>query len=98
MRLLQSLLVVLSCASLAAYFGHHLVSGKYGLKTQARLSDRLALVERQVAGLEAVEIRLRRDINLLIAQPPDRDMVEDIAISTLGFAYPRDTIVLQQTR
>jgi len=94
MRSLQSLLVLLGCVSAIAYFGHHTVSGAYGLDVQARLERELALAERRRQGLEAVRDRLKRDIALLNQSPPDADMVEELAQHMLGFAYRDDRIIV----
>ncbi|MEL6226198.1 MAG: septum formation initiator family protein [Pseudomonadota bacterium] len=95
-RLPQSLLVLLGCFAMAAYFGHHTISGKYGLKAQAELLDRKAVVEQQIAGLGAAQARLKRDIGLLNQSPPDPDLVEEMARSTLGFARAEDRIFVSR--
>ncbi|MEL6621927.1 MAG: septum formation initiator family protein [Pseudomonadota bacterium] len=81
---------------MAAYFGHHTISGKYGLKAQAELLDRKAVVEQQIAGLGAAQARLKRDIGLLNQSPPDPDLVEEMARSTLGFARAEDRIFVSR--
>ena len=92
-RSLQSLLVLLACSSLAAYFGYHVIAGKYGLEAQSGLREGLAIAKLRREGLEAVRATLKRDIALLTQSPPDRDLIEETAQSTLGFAYPGDSIL-----
>ncbi|MEL7303517.1 MAG: septum formation initiator family protein [Pseudomonadota bacterium] len=87
-------LVLLTAIAIAAYFTHHIRSGKYGLETQARLDGDLLIVRRQIQGLETVRTELRRDIALLTASPPSTDLVEELARTELGYAYPSDRIVI----
>lgn len=92
-RLWQPLLVLLGCCALTAYFAHHAVYGKHGLEAQSRLIDRAAGLERSIGSLETVRAGLKRHVGLLVAEPPARDIVEEIAQRDLGFAYPGDVLV-----
>jgi cell division protein FtsB len=49
-------------------------------------------LEFEIRGLEAVRFRLKRDVALLSAEPPDTDLVEEIARDVLGFVHPQDQI------
>lgn len=81
-------LVLLGSIAMAGYFGHHAVSGTHGLEARGRLLEQLHRIERDNAELEVVRARLRRDVALLSAEPPSRDMVEEIAREMLGLLYP----------
>jgi cell division protein FtsB len=85
-------LVSVCCLLAIGYFAHHAVSGKRGLEARSRLLQRAALLEHEIARLEAVRARLERDVRLLDAGDPD--MVEEAAIGTLGFARPGDRVVV----
>ena len=90
---LQSFTVLLGCSMFAAYFIHHAVYGRHGLEAQARLLQRSTVLAREVSSLELVHARLGRHVRLLVSDPPDRDIVEEIAQRELGYAYPQDTIL-----
>ncbi len=83
---------MLTCLGLTCTFAYHAVYGRHGLETRSRLISRSAGLEFEIRGLEAVRFRLKRDVALLSAEPPDADLVEDIARDVLGFVYPQDRI------
>ncbi len=78
---------------LVAYFGHHAIYGRYGLEAQSRLIERSAQLQREIRGLEAVQARLQRHVDLLDIETPSRDYVEELARRDLGFAYPSERIM-----
>ncbi len=83
---------MLTCLGLTCTFAYHAVYGRHGLETRSRLISRSAGLEFEIRGLEAVRFRLKRDVALLSAEPPDADLVEEIARDVLGFVYPQDRI------
>jgi cell division protein FtsB len=89
----RSHLVLLGCLLASAGFIHHAVNGKHGLEARARLIERSSALEREIAGLEAVRGRLDRDVALLAPDPPDSDIVEEIATGVLRMAYPSDLVL-----
>ena len=89
----QPLSVLLGCCALSAYFAHHAVYGKHGLEAQSRLIERAAGLERSIGSLGTVHAGLKRHVGLLVAEPPARDIVEEVAQRDLGFAYPGDMLV-----
>lgn len=90
-------MVLLGCLALTAYFIHHAVAGKHGLEARTALIERSKQVDREMASLEAVRNRLRRDVDLLSPAEPHRDLVEEIAASTLAMAYPGESVLLDRT-
>ena len=90
------LLVLLGCLSTTAYFVHHTMNGKHGLEARDRLIERSRILEREIAGLEAVRAGLQRDVALLSPDPPHPDIVEEFAIGVLGMAKPNDIIILDE--
>jgi cell division protein FtsB len=72
---------------------HYAVKGTHGLEARARLISRFSALEREIAGLEAMRSRLERDVALLAPDPPDSDIVEEIAAGVLGMAYPQDLVL-----
>ncbi len=93
-RPLRSFLVLLGCAIISAYFIHHAINGKHGFEARTRLTERTAVLAREIRSLEAAQARLRRDVGLLASDPPWRDMTEEIAQRDLGLAYPTDVVLL----
>ncbi|MEO1649389.1 MAG: hypothetical protein AAFR60_00220 [Pseudomonadota bacterium] len=82
------------CLLITGYFAHHSKSGRYGFETRAKLEARLATAQSRIRGLERARHRLRSDIALLGATPPNRDRVETLAQAMLGYAYDADQIWL----
>jgi cell division protein FtsB len=85
-------LVSVCCLLAIGYFACHAVSGNRGLEARWRLLGRAGALEHEIARLEAARARLERDVRLLDAGDPD--MVEELAIETLGFARPGDRVVV----
>ncbi|HRY06020.1 MAG TPA: septum formation initiator family protein [Hyphomicrobiaceae bacterium] len=83
---------MLTCLVLTCTFAYHAIYGRHGLETRSRLISRSAGLEFEIRGLEAVRARLKRDVALLASEPPDADLVEEIARDVLGFVHPQDHI------
>lgn len=88
----RSVLVTLLSLAATAYFGYHVVHGRYGLVARAGLIERSVLLEFEIESLEAARARLARDVALLAPDVPHPDLVEEIARDVLGFARPEDRI------
>ena len=85
-------LVSVCCLLAIGYFAYHAVGGKRGLEARSRLLERAGALEHEIARLEAGRAHLERDVRLLDAGDPD--LVEELAIETLGFARPGDRLVV----
>jgi cell division protein FtsB len=90
---LQQLVVLLCCCAATSYFVHHALYGRHGFEVRQRLIERSSMLDLELASLEVVRARLRRDVDLLQREPPAPDIVEDIARDVLGFAHPADRII-----
>ena len=88
--------VLLGSLAATAYFACHVVGGTHGLLAQHRLMERSTEVEREIASLEVVRSRLKRDVTLLAEQPPDPDIVEEVARDVLGLVRPGDQILIDR--
>ena len=88
--------MLLGCLAATVYFVSHAVTGTHGLLARTRLIDRSEILEREIAGLEAVRRRLRRDVALLSTEPPHPDLVEETARAVLGFVAPADLVVIDR--
>lgn len=84
-------LVSICCLLAICYFAYHAVSGKRGYEARSRLIHGTGVLEHEIERLKAARTRLERDVRLLDAGDPD--IVEELAIATLGFARPGDRIV-----
>ncbi len=89
----RQILVVLTCLGLTCTFAYHALYGRHGLETRSRLISRSEGLEFEIRGLEAVKARLARDVALLTSDPPNADIVEEIARDVLGFVRADDQIV-----
>jgi cell division protein FtsB len=85
-------LVSICCLLAIGYFAYHATSGKRGLEARSRLIQRAGVLEHEIERLEAARARLDRDVRLLDAGDPD--IVEELAIETLGFARPGDRLLV----
>ena len=83
---------MLTCLGLTCTFAYHALYGRHGLETRSRLISCSAGLEFEIRGLEAVRARLKRDVALLAAEPPNADLVEENARDVLGFVHPDDRI------
>jgi cell division protein FtsB len=86
-------LAVIGCLLLSAYFAQHAVTGKHGLQARARLQERAVSAAALVKTLDAERQRLQQDVALLAADPPDADLLREIAVDVLGFV-PTDGLVV----
>lgn len=84
-------LVSVCCLLAIGYFAYHAASGKRGWEARSALIERTGVLEREIDRLKAARARLDRDTKLLDAGDPD--LVEELAIETLGFARPGDRVV-----
>ena len=83
---------------MTAYFAHHAINGRYGLKARYDLMEKSNLLDFEIISLEAVRSKLARDVALLTPDTPDPDLVEDVARDVLGFANPNDHILLHSNK
>ncbi len=90
---LRLIFVLLGCCALAAYFMQSAIEGKYGLEAQTKLIERSAELGREIRSLEAVRAKFQRHVDLLSAEPPTPDIIEEIARRDLGYAYRDETII-----
>ena len=90
-------LVLLLCLGLTAYFAYHTLNGRHGLEARDRLLERESALQFEIQSLEAVRAKLERDVALLRPDLPDPDFVEEIAREVLGFADPRDRVVVDNS-
>ena len=92
-RLLGQISVTLACLTLTTYFAYHMRYGRHGFEVRSRLTDRSALLDFEIKGLETVRTKLRHDVALLSPELPNSDIVEETARDVLGYVRADDKIV-----
>ena len=83
---------MLTCLTLTCTFAYHALYGRHGLEARSKLIARSTELDREIKSLEAVHGEFTRHIRLL-REKPQRDLVEEIAQRTLGFAYPDEVVI-----
>lgn len=91
----RQVLVLLICAGFTCTFAYHALKGRHGLEARYRLAAQAVRLEQTLAGLEAVRAGLERDNALLDPARLDPDMLDEQTRSVLGYAGPRDIVLLQ---
>lgn len=91
-------IVLLGSLLATSYFVYHAVFGTHGLQAKVRLLERSTEIERELAVLEVVRLRLRQDVAALGREPPAPDVVEETARDILGMIRPGDLIVVRPAR
>ena len=76
------------------YFGVNAFTGRHGLRAQQDLEQQLSSMQHELAGLKAERGSWERRVSLLRSERIDPDMLEERARALLGFADPRDLILL----
>ena len=90
--------VLLICLFLMSYFAYHAIKGKHGLEARSSLYSQALSLEHKLAGLEAAQFRLERNIALMSDGSIDHDMLEEKARELLNFSRPDDIIILDPAR
>lgn len=85
--------MLLGSLAMTIYFVHHAISGSHGIDSRVRVLDRLSDVENEITVLGSVRDRYLGLVGLLALEPPDRDIVEEIARDMLGMVYPGEVVV-----
>ena len=87
-------LVLLACLMSTAYFAYHVRYSRHGLEVRSRLTERAALLDFEIKGLEGVRAKLEHDVALLSPEVPNPDLVEEIARDVLGYVRSDDRIIV----
>jgi cell division protein FtsB len=99
MRHPSGVVPLLVSVGLICYFGYHSVHGNHGLKARSQLNQKIERLESQIAGLQATQRRLERDVALMHPAKIDPDMLDEQARLLLNLAHPDDmTIMLRSKR
>ena len=85
-------------AAFIGYFGVNAFTGAHGLRAQADLDKQLASMEDELSHLKAERAVWERRVALLRSDKIDPDMLDERARSLLGYADPRDVVLITRTR
>jgi cell division protein FtsB len=80
------------------YFGVNAFTGAHGLRAQADLDKQLSRMEGELAQLKAERAVWERRVALLRSDRLDPDMLDERARALIGYADPRDVILLSIPR
>ena len=84
----RQITVSLICLAAIGYFAVHATRGRHSLGSRQKLIDRAALLGAEIERLEAVRTRLATDVGLLNREPPDADLITELATDLLGLMAP----------
>jgi cell division protein FtsB len=93
-RRLRNVLNTLALYTIAGlvigYFGVNAYTGNRGLKAKQDLDQQLALLNEELAALQAERVIWERRVSLLATANLDPDMLDERARVLLNYADPRD--------
>lgn len=76
------------------YFTYHLLEGERGLLAMMRLQADLRYSEAQLTELQDTRKSMEKHVQLLRPSHIDRDMLDEQARATLGYAKPGEIMIL----
>ena len=91
-----ALALYIIAALLIGYFGANAYSGNYGLTARATLEQQVAALSAELTEAKAERERWERRVALLKSDGLDPDMLDERARALLGFADPRDVVLLRK--
>ena len=92
----SALALYIIAALLIGYFGANAYSGNYGLTARASLEQQVAALSAELTEAKAERERWERRVALLKSDGLDPDMLDERARALLGFANPRDVVMLRK--
>jgi cell division protein FtsB len=90
---LKPLLLPFGCLLVLGYFAYHAVEGDYGLFALAKLNDRVASLEADLANARMERERLERHVSLMRSESLDKDMIDERARETLNMVDAKDIVI-----
>ena len=85
-------------ALFVGYFAANAFTGNHGLRAQADLEQQLASMQGELTHLKAERALWERRVALLRSDRIDPDMLDERARALLGYADPRDLVLLTHPR
>jgi cell division protein FtsB len=89
-------ILLILCLALIGYFAYHAVRGDYGLDRRALLTEKIELLEAELADLRDRRLRLEHDVSLMTTRVENEtDLLDEQARSLLNYVHPGDIVVLR---
>lgn len=89
-------ILLILCLALIGYFSYHAVKGNYGLDRRTVLTEKIELLEAELADLKDRRIRLEHDVALMTTRvEKETDLLDEQARSLLDYVHPGDIVVLR---
>jgi cell division protein FtsB len=89
----RPLLLPFFCLMVMGYFAYHAVEGDYGLFALARLQEREASLEAELATARAEREQMERHVALMRPESLERDMIDERAREALNMADAKDLVI-----
>ncbi|HEX5213252.1 MAG TPA: septum formation initiator family protein [Pseudolabrys sp.] len=96
--ILTALALYTFAALFVGYFAANAFTGNHGLRAQADLEQQLGSMQGELTHLKAERALWERRVALLRSDKIDPDMLDERARALLGFADPRDLVLLTHPR
>lgn len=96
--ILTALGLYLFAAAFIGYFAVNAFTGNHGLRAQQDLEQQLGAMQLELAALKAERAHWERRVSLLRPDRIDPDMLDERARALIGYADPRDLILLLTPR
>jgi cell division protein FtsB len=97
-QLLAALGLYTGAALIIGYFGVNAYTGEHGLKARNGLAVQLRELSDELASLRRERAEWQRRVNLLRSDQLDPDMLDERARTLLGYADPKDLILMIEKR
>lgn len=96
--ILTAIGLYLFAAAFIGYFAVNAFTGNHGLRAQADLDQQLATMQRELKTIKAKRAVWERRVALLRSDKIDPDMLDERARALIGYADPRDLVLLLAPR
>lgn len=97
-RILQSLALQLGAALIVGYFAFHAYYGNYGLIAKRAFEEEIAGLSRDLEVLKSERTDWEHRVGLLKPDRLDPDLLEELARRDLGYAHPKDIVLIVPER
>jgi cell division protein FtsB len=98
----RAILTALTLYTFAAlyigYFALNAVTGRHGLRAQQDLEQQLSAMQGELGELKSEHATWERRVALLRSDAIDPDMLDERARALIGYADPRDLVLLLHPR
>ncbi|WP_173931742.1 septum formation initiator family protein [Chelativorans sp. Marseille-P2723] len=82
-------------AVVLSYFGFHAYQGDYGLKAKERLSEKIVVLETELATLERTRGRLEERLSLINDGTLERDMLDEQIRRSLNLVQENEILIFR---